>query len=123
MSTRTTSHAAVVIAGLVAACADAPWQPPPYETAIKRYYEAHASERNGQCLAPYIDGFTTLQVVEDTPQRVVIDARFLYRDRIKDGGDQNNMMLGCISYGARSFVLRRSDDRYEVVAMTGLRRN
>jgi hypothetical protein len=123
MSRRTTSPAAVVIAGLVVACADAPWQPPPYETAIKRYYEAHASERNGQCLAPYIDGFTTLQVVEDTPQRVVIDARFLYRDRIKDGGDQNNMMLGCTRYGARSFVLTRSDDRYEVVAMTGLRRN
>jgi hypothetical protein len=123
MSRRTTSPAAVVIAGLVAACADAPWQLPPYETAIKRYYEAHASERNGQCLAPYIDGFTTLQVVEDTPQRMVIDARFLYRDRIKDGGDQNSMMLGCISYGARSFVLTRSDDRYQVVAMTGLRRN
>jgi hypothetical protein len=117
------SPAAVAVAGLVAACADGPWQPPAYETAIKRYYEAHASERNGQCLAPYIDGFTTLQVVEDTPQRMVIDARFLYRDRIKDGGDQNSMMLGCTRYGARSFVLTRSDDRYEVVEMTGRRRN
>jgi hypothetical protein len=117
------SPAAVAVAGLVAACADGPWQPPAYETAIKRYYEAHASERNGQCLAPYIDGFTKLQVVEDTPQRMVIDARFLYRDRIKDGGDQNSMMVGCIRYGARRFVLTRSDDRYEVVEMTGLRRN
>jgi hypothetical protein len=123
MSKQTTAPAAVVIAGLAWACADAPWQPPPYETAIKRYYEARASERNGQCLAPYIDGFTTLQVVEDTPQRMVIDARFLYRDRIKDGGDQNSMMLGCTRYGARSFVLTRSDDRYEVVEMTGRRRN
>jgi hypothetical protein len=33
------------------------------------------------------------------------------------------MMLGCTRYGARSFVLTRSDDRYEVVEMTGRRRN
>ena len=54
---------------------------------------------------------------------MVIDARFLYRDRIKDGSDQDSMMLGCTRYGARSFVLTRSDDRYEVVEMTGRRRN
>jgi hypothetical protein len=115
--------AAVVIAGPVAGCADAPWQPPAYETAIKRYYEAHASERNGQCLAPYIDGFTTLEVVEDTPERMVVDARYLYRDRLKDGSDGDGMMLGCVSYGQRSFVLTRSDDRLQVMEMSGPRRN
>ena len=112
-----------MIAGLVAACANAPWQPPAYETAIKRYYEAHASERNGQCLAPYIDGFTTLQVVEDTPERMVVDARYLYRDWLKDGSDGNGMMLGCVGYGQRSFVLARSDDRLAVMEMSGPRRN
>jgi len=113
--------AATVIAGLVAACANPPWQPPAYEAAIKRYYEAHASERNGQCLAPYIDGFTTLQVVEDTPERIVVDARYLYRDRLKDGGDQP--FGECTSYGRRSFVLARSDDSLQVMEMSGLRRN
>jgi hypothetical protein len=115
--------AAVVIAGPVAGCANAPWQPPAYETAIKRYYEAHASERNGQCLAPYIDGFTSLEVVEDTPERMVVDARYLYRDRLKDGSDGDGMMLGCVSYGQRSFVLTRSDDRLQVMEMSGPRRN
>jgi hypothetical protein len=52
MPKRAISLAAVVLAGLVAGCANPSWQPPDYETAIKRYYEAHASERNGQCLAP-----------------------------------------------------------------------
>ena len=117
------SRTALVITGLVAGCANPPWQPPAYETAIKRYYEAHASER-GYCLAPYIDGFTTVQVVEDTPERMVVEARYLYRDWLKDGSDaRNGMMLGCVSYGARSFVLARSDDRLQVIEMSGPRRN
>lgn len=66
--------AAAVVAGLVAGCASPPWQPPAYETAIKGYYQAHASEKNGRCLAPYIDGFTTVQVAEVTPERTVVEA-------------------------------------------------
>jgi hypothetical protein len=124
MSNGTMLSIAAVIAGLLAGCTTASWQPPAYETAIKRYYEAHASERNGQCLAPYIDGFTTIQVVEDTPERMVVDARYLYRDWIKDGTDADDgMMLGCVSYGQRSFVLTRSVDRLQVIEMSGLRRN
>lgn len=123
MSNGTMLSIAAVIAGLLAGCTTASWQPPAYETAIKRYYEAHASERNGQCLAPYIDGFTTIQVVEDTPERLVVDARYLYRDWIKDGTDADGLMLGCISYGQRSFVLARSDGGLQVVEMSGPRRN
>jgi hypothetical protein len=75
-----------VVAGLVTGCADVPWQPPAYQTAIKRYYEAHATEKNGRCRAPYIDGFTKIEVVEDTPEGMLVDARYLYRDWVKDGG-------------------------------------
>ena len=121
MPERASSVAAAVLAGLVAGCAEAPWQPPPYETAIKRYYEAHASEKNGRCLAPYIDGFTTVQVVEDTPERMVVEARYLYRDWVKDGGDEP--FNECISYGRRSFVLARTDERVQVIEMSGPRRN
>jgi hypothetical protein len=124
MSNGTMLSLAAVITGLLAGCTTASWQPPAYETAIKRYYEAHARERNGQCLAPYIDGFTTIQVVEDTPERMVVDARYLYRDWIKDGTDADDgMMLGCVSYGQRSFVLTRSVDRLQVIEMSGPRRN
>jgi hypothetical protein len=113
--------AAAVIVRLVAGCADGPWQPPAYETAITRYYEAHASEKNGRCLAPYIDGFTTLQVVEDTPEGMVVEARYLFRDWRKDGGDQP--FNECIGYGQRRFVLARSDDLLQVAEMSGPRRN
>ena len=115
-----------VIATLAAGCADAPWQPPAYETAIKRYYEAHASEYNGQCLAPYIDGFTKIEVVEETPDRLVVDARYLYRDWVKDqrGSDSNGgFMRECVRYNQRIFVLTRHDDQLQVTEMSGPRRN
>src|SRR5919106_4920907 len=115
MSKRMVPPSAAILAGLVAGCADVPWQPPAYETAIKRYYEAHASEKNGRCLAPYIDGFTTLQLVEDTPERMTVEARYLYRDWRKDGGDRP--FNECIGYGRRSFVLTRDDDLLQVSEM------
>ena len=109
-----------VIAALVAGCAADARQP--YAAAIKRYYQAHASERNGRCLAPYIDGFTTLEVVEETPERTVVEARFLFRDWVKDGGDEP--FSECVAYGARSFVLARGDDDgLQVTQMSGPRRN
>jgi hypothetical protein len=117
---------APLVAGLLAGCADAPWQPPAYETAIKSYYEAHASERTGQCLAPYIDGFTKVEVVEDTPERMVVDARYLYRDWVKDrrgSMDDGGSMRECVDYNQRSFVLAKSDDTLQVAAMSGPRRN
>lgn len=127
MSKRTlTTLAAVVIAGLVASCADAFSPPPAYESAIKSYYEAHASEYNGQCLAPYIDGFTRIDVVEDTPERMVVDARYLYRDWLKDRRDTRSgqgFIRQCVNYGQRSFVLARTDDTLQVTEMSGPRRN
>src|SRR5919106_7076210 len=97
MSKRMIPPSAAVVAGLVAGCADVPWQPPAYETAMKRYYQAHATEKNGRCLAPYIDGFTTVEIVEDTPERTPVEARYLYRDWVKDGGEQP--FSECIGYG------------------------
>ncbi|HEX5079126.1 MAG TPA: hypothetical protein VFV80_08230 [Geminicoccaceae bacterium] len=47
---------------------------------IALYQEAHASGRGGQCLAPYIDGITRVDVVEESPGRLVVDVRYLYRD-------------------------------------------
>jgi hypothetical protein len=118
------SLAPVAMTWLAAGCANPPWQPPAYETAIQHYYEAHASEKNGRCWAPYIDGFTAVQVVEDTPARMVVDAGYLYRDRVKDGqsiGDGEGSE--CVGYGHRNFVLAESDDTLQVTEMSGLRRN
>jgi hypothetical protein len=108
----------------LAGCANVPSQPPPYETAIKSYYEAHASEKTGRCLAPYIDGFTRVQVVEDTPQRMVVEARYLYRDRVKDqSGTDDQPFSECVSYNGRTFVLDKDGLSLQVAVMSGPRRS
>jgi hypothetical protein len=54
------------------------------ERAITRHFERYASE--GNCFNPYIDGFTRLTALEDTPDRLVVHARYFYRDRFQQGG-------------------------------------
>jgi hypothetical protein len=89
------------------------------ERAIARHYERYASE--GDCFQPYIDGFTRLTVLEDMPQRLVVDVRYLYRDRFHDGGQGHGARgHGYSGFGARTFTLGRgSEGALVVVAMTG----
>lgn len=81
------------------------------ESAIMRYYERHASEGGGRCFRPYIDGFTQLTVLEDTPDQLVVHARYFYRDRFQDGG-QGHV---CGGFDERTFTLARGPDGDPVV--------
>ena len=86
-----------VSALLLAGCVSAGAEPPETRTAIKRYYEAYASENIGQCLAPYIDGFTGIQVIESGPERTVLEVRYMYRDRVKDQEASGNQGMRNVS--------------------------
>jgi hypothetical protein len=105
----------------LAACgsvADA-FRPSPVQTAIMRHYEAHASEQYGQCLNPYMDALTNLEVVEETAERIVVDARYFYRDRFMDERD-GALGRECSGRGERRFALARNeDDTFDVVGMSG----
>jgi hypothetical protein len=88
------------------------------ESAIKRHYARNATE--GNCYNPTIDGFTRVRVLEDTPSRLVVHARYLYRDRFEDGGDNGRSTGRCTGFGERTFTLTRSPDRGDlVVSMSG----
>jgi hypothetical protein len=89
------------------------------ERAMERHYERYASE--GNCYHPYIDGFTRLTVLEDTPDRLAVHARYLYRDRFLDAGDDNGSTTGvCSGFGERTFTLTRGPEGGDlVVAMDG----
>jgi hypothetical protein len=90
------------------------------ERAFARHYARNASE--GNCYNPTIDGFTRLTVLEDTPDRLVVHARYLFRDRIRDrgGGDDGGSGAGrCSGFGERTFFLTRSPEGDLVVAMDG----
>jgi hypothetical protein len=107
----------VLLAGCAARIESAYFGPPAaIERIIMRYYERHASE--GNCFNPYIDGFTTLTVLEDTPDRLVVQARYFYRDRFQDGGGGSGQL--CAGFNERTFVLGRDADGAPiVVGMTG----
>jgi len=93
-------------------------EPLEIERAIMRYYEYNATEENRTCLSPYIDGLTQAEVVEETPERLVVDARYFYRDRFKDDrGD--GLGRDCTGYAGRRFTLAKTDAGVAVVEMTG----
>jgi hypothetical protein len=92
-------------------------RPSPVESAIMRHYEDHASERYGQCLNPYMDALTGIEVIEDAENRLVVDARYAYRDRFMDGGE--GFGIECAGRGERRFTLARSDAGFQVVDMSG----
>jgi hypothetical protein len=88
------------------------------ERAMMRHYERNASE--GNCYNPSIDGFTQLTVLEDTPDRLVVHARYLFRDRIQDGDDGGSSAGRCSGFGERTFALTPSPEGGDlVVAMDG----
>ena len=93
-------------------------EPSAVERAIIRYYEYNATEENRTCLSPYIEGLTQVNVVEDTPERLVVDVRYLYRDRFKDDRG-NGMGRECSGYAGRRFTLAKTDAGIDVVEMTG----
>jgi hypothetical protein len=114
--------AIVALALALAACAariDSAWFTPSasVERAIQQHYARYASE-NDTCFSPFIDGFTNFTVLEDTPDRLVVDARYLFRDRVHSGqGDGAN---ACIGFADRVFILERDPAGAPVVVgMTG----
>ena len=75
---------------------------------MELHYERVASESN--CYNPVIDGFTRLTVLEDTPDRLVVHARYFWRDRFQDGGgddDGGSGRGGCTGFGERTFTVSR----------------
>jgi hypothetical protein len=111
---------------LLAACADRVpanglAEPQAIERAIKAYYERNASEENQTCLTPYIDGLARVTVVDEQPDRLVLDARYLYRDRFKDDRS-NGIGRECIGYAEREFTLTKEAGELAVVAMSESRR-
>ena len=91
------------------------------ERAIMSYYERHATEENRTCLSPFMYGLTQVDVVEEQPESLVLDVRYLYRDRNKDDrGD--GLGRECSDYGERRFTLQKDGAGLEVLKMTGPQR-
>ena len=95
--------------------------PQALERAVMSYYERHAIEENRTCPSPFMYGLTQVEVVEEQPERLVLDVRYLYRDRNKDDrGD--GLGRECSDYGERRFSLRKDGAGFEVLEMSGPQR-
>jgi hypothetical protein len=105
---------------ILTSCASGSGLPPDTGRAIEAYYRMHASEEGGRCPALFIEGFTRTEVVEDGADRQVVDVRYLYGDRIKDGSEPDGGQ--CVGYNGRRFTLAKSDAGVEVIEMTGPQR-
>jgi hypothetical protein len=92
--------------------------PQAIERAVMSHYERHATEENRTCLSPFMHGVTAVDVVEEQPERLVLDVRYLYRDRNRDDlGDGPGR--ACSNYGERRFTLRKEGAGFAVLDMTG----
>jgi hypothetical protein len=95
--------------------------PQALERAVMSYYARNATEEHRTCLSPFMYGLAQVDVVEEQPERLVVDVRYLYRDRNKDDrGD--GLGRECSNYGERRFTLRKDGAGVEVIEMTGPQR-
>jgi hypothetical protein len=114
---------------LLGACALAPDDDPRLTAAIKAHYAAHAAEEQGACRRPRIDSIQERRRVarpaEDNSE--VLEVRYSYFDRAADmDADWSRLAyLGqpCGGIAERRFVIRRGAAGYEVIGMSGERRD
>lgn len=102
------------------AAGNVPGAPPGLGLAISRYYDRWALEENGRCRWPRVLAFTAGQVIEDTPERLVVLVGYTYRDYDYDRASPlGGMRLGCQGFGNRRFVVNKTDTGFQVVRMSG----
>lgn len=80
---------------------------------VQHYYEARATEENGRCRTPLLDGVLNATIVESEGQRTVIRMRYLYRDLTAE------LRGACIGFGNRSFTIEQGPDGPRVADMSG----
>ncbi len=114
----------------LAGCAFAPFQQTTFapadeiQSAVSRYYEAHAVEDYRRCWRPYFDAVTRVSVLDEQTDRLVLDVRYAYRDRLRDDEDSSNPILPgsrrvCWGFESRQFTLAKDDGRLRVIEMSG----
>lgn len=124
----------VVLLTLVSGCVSLPADLPDTgfapgavtQRVISSYYAQHASEDYGRCNWPYFDAITKVDVVQDAADRLVLDVRYAYLDRLQDdvssfndddGFDRSRKV--CTGFESRQFTLTKAGGGLQVIDMTG----
>ena len=116
------SAAWVLTMGL-SACA---WQGPALEGhaglqwQVISFYDSRASERQWSCPNPAMQSVTVSRVVEDTPEKVVMDISYYWVDWSQSVDVQGGSVTTCRDWSERTFTFTKaSDGSLQVQGMTG----
>ena len=133
--TKMPANASSRIALLLAACsalASCSWPGPGLagysglQFKTKSYYDRHAWERNASCPTPRMQAIIRTEVVEDTPERLVLNLRYRWRDEgqsDKFGVDVTSPLAYCNGWSERTFTFtKKTGGDLDVAAMTGPQR-
>jgi hypothetical protein len=108
---------------LVAACASNPDQQlaafPGLVGQLESFYRGRAFERGATCVSPGVT-VTDARIVQETPQQLLVQARYVYQGRGSGGG--GNGSGSCTGFGERLFTVAREGAATTVVAMSGEQR-
>lgn len=95
------------------------------------FYDARAMEENATCPQPRMRAVTRAQVVEETPERVVMNIKYAFEDEGQTDYDNDGFppfggggfLNRCNGFGERTFTFaRRTDGSLDVASMTGPQR-
>ena len=100
-----------------AGCAPGLAGAPGLEAAVKRRYDARAIEQGGLCASPKLALVTASSVREQAADRLAVRVSYAYSDPADRASGR------CRGFGTRSFTVERSAEGFDVVAMTGPRRD
>lgn len=134
MSLKTVARLVLPLALLLGGCGvqgpGLPGYPEPgLQFKVISFYDRLAMERNATCPQPRMQAITRAQIIDETPQNVVMNIRYHWFDEGQIDTDDSGLvrpfpaLQRCNGWGERTFTfVKRTDGTLDVQAMTGEQR-
>jgi hypothetical protein len=97
---------------------------PGLQRQVMSFYDGRATERSAACPNPQMRSVTSHRIVEETPDKVVMDIRYRWMDESQAMEmEQGGSVVTCQDWGERTFTFARTgDDGLVVQGMSGPRK-
>jgi hypothetical protein len=96
---------------------------PGLQHQVISFYDDRAMERSAACPNPEMQSITSNRVVEDTPERVVMDVRYYWIDWSQATDVAGGSVTTCRDWSERTFTFARTTGGgLQVQSMTGPQR-
>ena len=96
---------------------------PGLQWQVMSFYSARATERSFTCNTPQMRTITAARVIDDTPDRLVMDLRYTWVDDNSAIDMPHGGSILCQDWGERTFTFSRSTDgTLAVLSMSGPQR-